>query len=151
MPAVLLVDDRPHNLLALEAILEPLGHELVSAGSGEDALRLLLHRDDFERMRQGLLAVDNLPPSPSLTKEDWTGALGVFLLVFLSTFPIVIPFLIFRNVYVALRLSNLVALVMLFITGSWLARYGGHNPLWTGLAMMTLGVVLVGITIALGG
>jgi PAS domain S-box-containing protein len=47
MAAVLLVDDRPQNLLTLEAILEPLGHELVSADSGEDALRLLLHRDDF--------------------------------------------------------------------------------------------------------
>jgi PAS domain S-box-containing protein len=47
MAAVLLVDDRPQNLLALEAILEPLGHELVGAGSGEEALRLLLHRDDF--------------------------------------------------------------------------------------------------------
>ncbi len=47
MAAVLLVDDRPQNLLTLEAILEPLGHELVGAGSGEDALRLLLHRNDF--------------------------------------------------------------------------------------------------------
>jgi PAS domain S-box-containing protein len=47
MAAVLLVDDRPHNLIALEAILEPLGHELVSATSGEEALRLLLHRDEF--------------------------------------------------------------------------------------------------------
>jgi PAS domain S-box-containing protein len=44
---VLVVDDRPQNLLALEAILEPLGHELVTADSGEEALRLLLHRDDF--------------------------------------------------------------------------------------------------------
>lgn len=47
MAAVLLVDDLPQNLLALEAILEPLGHELVSVGSGEEALRVLLHRDDF--------------------------------------------------------------------------------------------------------
>jgi PAS domain S-box-containing protein len=45
--AVLLVDDRPQNLLALEAILEPLAHELVSVGSGDQALRLLLRRDDF--------------------------------------------------------------------------------------------------------
>jgi PAS domain S-box-containing protein len=45
--ALLLVDDRPQNLLALEAILEPLGHELVSAASGEEALRILLQRDDF--------------------------------------------------------------------------------------------------------
>jgi PAS domain S-box-containing protein len=47
MPSLLLVDDRPQNLLALQAILEPLGHELVSANSGAEALRCLLHRDDF--------------------------------------------------------------------------------------------------------
>ncbi|HEX6558122.1 MAG TPA: ATP-binding protein [Longimicrobiales bacterium] len=43
---ILIVDDRPENLLALEAILVPLGHELVRAYSGPDALRALL-RDDF--------------------------------------------------------------------------------------------------------
>ena len=43
---VLLVDDRPENLLALEAILEPLGHELVRANGGPDALRQLL-LDEF--------------------------------------------------------------------------------------------------------
>jgi signal transduction histidine kinase len=43
---ILLVDDRPENLLALEAVLEPLGQRLVRAGSGEDALKHLL-TDDF--------------------------------------------------------------------------------------------------------
>ena len=43
---LLLVDDRPENLLALEAILEPLEAELVRAASGEEALRRLLH-DEF--------------------------------------------------------------------------------------------------------
>ena len=42
---ILIVDDRPENLLALEAILEPLGENLVRANSGEDALRELLQRD----------------------------------------------------------------------------------------------------------
>jgi CheY-like chemotaxis protein len=44
-PAVLLVDDRPANLLALSAVLAPLGYDLVQAGSGEEALGLLLERD----------------------------------------------------------------------------------------------------------
>ena len=44
-PALLLVDDRPENLLALEAVLEPLGHRVVRAGSGEEALRHLLIDD----------------------------------------------------------------------------------------------------------
>jgi PAS domain S-box-containing protein len=44
--AVLLVDDRAENLIALEAVLEPLGCRLVKARSGEDALRALL-LDEF--------------------------------------------------------------------------------------------------------
>ena len=44
--SILLVDDRRENLVALEAILEPLGHRLVSVTSGTDALKHLL-LDDF--------------------------------------------------------------------------------------------------------
>ena len=45
-PNVLLVDDRPENLLALEAVLAPLPCKLVSVTSGQEALRRLLH-DEF--------------------------------------------------------------------------------------------------------
>src|SRR4051794_17861937 len=44
-PSVLLVDDRPENLLALTAVLEPLEVRLVAAESGEEALRALLGED----------------------------------------------------------------------------------------------------------
>jgi PAS domain S-box-containing protein len=43
--SILVVDDHPPNLVALEAILGPLGHELVMARSGEEALRHILHRE----------------------------------------------------------------------------------------------------------
>jgi hypothetical protein len=146
--------ERGHGILTVRAVrtaaTPDVAYQMI-AGALPPIVVPLLRRDDFERVRLGLLGMDRLPSAPSLTKEAWLGALAVFLLVFLSTFPIVIPFLVFQNVQLALRLSNLVALVMLFVTGSWLARHGGHHPLWTGLAMMTLGVVLVGITIALGG
>lgn len=42
---ILLVDDRPENLRALEAVLAPLAHPLVSVGSGSEALRLLLEQE----------------------------------------------------------------------------------------------------------
>ena len=44
-PKVLLVDDRPENLTALQAVLEPLELDLVSVDSGEEALRSLLVED----------------------------------------------------------------------------------------------------------
>lgn len=43
---ILMVDDNPGNLLALESILEKLGHELIFAHSGREALRCML-KDDF--------------------------------------------------------------------------------------------------------
>src|SRR4051812_20961269 len=42
---ILLVDDRAENLLALDAILEPLGHTLIRAQSGDEALRAVLKHD----------------------------------------------------------------------------------------------------------
>jgi len=42
---ILLVDDRPENLLALEAILEPLEQNLIRAMSGADALKEILQQD----------------------------------------------------------------------------------------------------------
>src|SRR5687768_5756660 len=43
--SILLVDDRPENILVLEATLEPLGHRLTSATNADEALRLLLEQD----------------------------------------------------------------------------------------------------------
>jgi signal transduction histidine kinase len=44
-PTILLVDDQPANLLALEGALAPLGYRVLTAGSGGEALRLLLKQD----------------------------------------------------------------------------------------------------------
>ncbi|MFE7503582.1 response regulator [Streptomyces sp. NPDC057521] len=47
MPKVLVVDDQPDNLLAMKAVLETLDQELVTVASGRDALKALLHHNDF--------------------------------------------------------------------------------------------------------
>jgi hypothetical protein len=94
-------------------------------------------------------------PEPSrialVTKQDALGALGVFLLVFLSTFPVAAPFLFVQSVGLAMRLSNAVALLMLLMAGIAFGRVIGRPPWQFGVGMVALGGVLVSLTIALGG
>ena len=91
------------------------------------------------------------PAHPQLTRSDWLGALGICLLSFLSTFPIVIPFLFIGDARLALRVSNAVAIAMLFLCGFLFGRYAGFHPVTMGTVMVALGGALVGVAIALGG
>lgn len=110
----------------------------------------VMSKEDFESVRQKLIVLPE-PDPPRLVRENWLGALGVLLLVFLSTLPVVVPFTITANARRALRISNFVALGMLFLTGYAFGRSLGR-PAWTnGLGMVFLGAILVLITIALGG
>jgi hypothetical protein len=111
----------------------------------------LLTGDDLARVQRGLAALTDVPARPWLEKHDWLGAAGVFLLVFLSTLPLVVPFFLIADVRVALRVSNAIAIMMLFATGYLLGRYGGYRPWLTAVTMVVLGCGLVALTIALGG
>lgn len=92
-----------------------------------------------------------VPPSAGLTVGDFRGALGVFLLVFLATLPVALPFAFIDSAHRALRVSNGIALLMLFAGGYYLGRHGGRHPWWSGLALLAIGAGLVLATIALGG
>jgi hypothetical protein len=154
MFVVATLTERGRNLIIVRAVQEApsaaVAHGLI-ADALPPAMASVLSPTDFEHLRQGVLKIGTVPPRPQLTAKDWLRALAVFLLVFLSTFPVVIPFLVFENVRVALRASNAVAITMLFVAGYMLARHGGYRPLLTGGIMVAIGVTLVGIAIALGG
>jgi VIT1/CCC1 family predicted Fe2+/Mn2+ transporter len=94
-------------------------------------------------------------PEPSkrnlITGTDLWAGVQIFLLVFFCTFPVAIPFGIFDELAVAMRASNGVALLLLFIGGFMLARYAGFRPGITALLYMLIGVALVALTMALGG
>jgi len=110
-----------------------------------------LREEHLEEVRRVLARGPEPAQRPALTLDDARGALGVFLLVFLSTFPVVLPFVFLADAERALRLSNGVAIAMMFVGGVGLGRYAGFRPFRTGLVMVALGAVLVAITIALGG
>jgi VIT1/CCC1 family predicted Fe2+/Mn2+ transporter len=107
--------------------------------------------EGLELLRRRLAGLPALPAGPRLGVDDFKGALGVFLLVVLATFPVVVPFMLFDQAALAVRVSNLVALVMLFIAGWVLARYAGGSPWRGGTAMAATGAVLMAAIMALGG
>jgi hypothetical protein len=88
---------------------------------------------------------------PTVTKEDIYGALACFLLVFVSCVPAAIPFLIFSQPHFALRVSNFLLIVLLFLVGRKWAQYTGTDRRIAGTSMVVIGLVLVGIAIVLGG
>lgn len=106
---------------------------------------------DFERIHEHLKQLPRPAERLWLTGRNWLGAAAVFLLVFLSTFPVVIPFLFIHDVKLAMRISNGVAIAMLFGAGQMLANYAGMRRIATGLVIVAIGAVLVALTIALGG
>jgi hypothetical protein len=106
---------------------------------------------EIEALRARLVALPAPPGRARLTALDFRGAAGVFLLVFCSTFPVVIPFLLITEPALALHVSNAVAVTLLFLGGVSLGRFSDLPPVPLGLAMAGLGIALVAITIVLGG
>src|SRR5262249_11189135 len=138
-------------LRTLRNTADPVTVRAIISWALPPLLATALTSAEFELIHRTLTRLPEPPARPQLTKDDWGAALGVLLLVFLSTFPVVIPFLFVNDAKLALRLSNGIALLMLFVTGYAFGKYSGRHPWLTGLAVVLIGSALVGIAIALGG
>lgn len=123
----------------------------VVAAALPPVLGALMRDDELESLRRRLVALPEPSGYASLNRRDALAAAAVFLLVFLSTFPVVIPFLLIPDAERALRLSNAVAIALLFFGGFQYGRYAGFRPWRTAFAMVAIGLVLVALTVALGG
>ncbi|MEX3931727.1 VIT1/CCC1 transporter family protein [Paraburkholderia phymatum] len=116
-----------------------------------EKLEPLVEDADLERIRARLATASTLPPRANFASGDFVGALGIFLLVVLGTFPVAVPFLVVRDVTTALIASRVLTLVMLFIAGFALGRYTGAGAMKAGVAMIALGILLTMAIIKLGG
>jgi len=142
---------RIRTVLAVRHAVQPEDAYRVITGVLPPAVVPVLQTAELERIRLHLNQMRDVPLRPRLSRDDWRGALGVFLLVFLCTFPVVLPFVFMTDATWSLRLSNAIAIGMLFLTGYAFGRCANYQPWLMGVAMIALGSVLVGITIALGG
>jgi VIT1/CCC1 family predicted Fe2+/Mn2+ transporter len=134
----------------------------IAAASPADAARMLAQAlppqfaaiagpDELEGMRKNVLLLRG-ESIRILTARDLAESVGVFVVVVLATFPVVIPFLVLDNVHLAMSAAQAITVAMLFIAGFALANYSGHDRrLRTGLAFAVLGVALIAAVKALGG
>jgi VIT1/CCC1 family predicted Fe2+/Mn2+ transporter len=126
------------------------GHRVI-AGALPPLVGEALGPAELEPIRARLMQLPEPPARPQLGKRDWLGALGVFFWVFTMTLPVALPFLFMGNLRQAMRVSNGIAIALLFVAGYAFGRVAEHRPWLTGLAMVVLGVILTALTIALGG
>ena len=137
------VQGAPDSSVALALIqkgIEPDLQSMLDPADEEGFSRSLLpHLSRARAMKAGL------------ARDDLYGAVACFLLVFVSCLPASIPFLIFENPHLALRLSNLLLLILLFLVGRKWAEYVGLSKIKSGSVMVVIGLALVGVAILLGG
>ncbi len=145
---------RGRGLVALRAVreaAEPRDARAVIAAALPPVVASVMTAAELEGIRKRLVAGPELPRRPPLHGEDFLSALAVSALVFLSTFPVAIPFLVMRDATRALRVSHGIAIAMLFWLGWVTARHAGARPWRLGLTMVVLGIALVAMVVALGG
>jgi VIT1/CCC1 family predicted Fe2+/Mn2+ transporter len=146
------------------ARLVRVGQRIRSAASDEEAVPILaeeideilgLTLDENERADLHKSMVRHLrasQPRPyGLTRADLYGAIASFWLVFFGSIPAAVPFLFIDDAWIALRVSNAILILLLFVAGYRWARYTALWPWLTGLAFMVAGVALVLVALALGG
>lgn len=136
---------------ALKKAASPAEAHRVIAGAVPPMVAAALGPAEYESVRQKLLNVSEPPARPRLGRAEWLGALAVALWVIVTTFPVAVPFIFMDNVARAMRVSNTIAVVLLFVAGWAFGRLAEYHAWLTGFAMVLLGVALVGLTIALGG
>ncbi len=130
-----------------EAVMARVGKEL------DDRLAPLTTAEERQRIYRSIVELTRRASQEKVRvrREDLLGGVAVGAVVILATFPMVAPYLIVRNPYWAVRLSNLIGLVLLFMLGAWWGRVVGGSSWRIGAGLTLVGALLTVITIALGG
>jgi VIT1/CCC1 family predicted Fe2+/Mn2+ transporter len=146
--------ERGRNLrtyLAVRDAADPGKARKLIADALPSVVASVVEPAELDSLHERLVQLPEPPKRARVSGEDCLGAVGVFLLVFLSTFPVTVPFMLMDGVQQAMRTSNAIAVALLFVCGFAYGRYIGRSAWGFGASMVVLGTVLVALTIALGG
>jgi hypothetical protein len=148
------VSDKGQGIRSLRALRKATNKEnayQLIADALPSTVAATMTTADYDSMHQKLLQLPEPPARPRLEKSDLLGALAIFFWVFIITFPVTIPFIFMDQLELAMRVSNAIAIVLLFAAGFAYARLAQYRPWITGFAMVVIGSMVVAATIALGG
>jgi hypothetical protein len=115
------------------------------------AITAILQPAELESMHQRLKQLPEPPKRAHLHKDEWLGALAIALLVFITTFPVVMPFMFMDSVAPALLVSNGIGIVLLFGLGCAYGHITARKPWFRGIVMVIVGAAMVALCRALGG
>lgn len=112
-----------------------------------------LEDEALQRIREGAVreAAQARPVSARLQSGDWLAALAIFIVVLVAGLPPIVPILLVPDPQVAAWVSYGVAVAMIAGLGAHWGPAHGLSRLRAGLAMATVGAVLVAVVLALGG
>lgn len=142
---------RNHALLLQLQTGDAAAGRALLADELPDPLAARAGEEGLEQLRRRMLSIPADAAPGGITGRDVGDSVVVFFLVVLSTFPLVVPFMLIDDTAHALLWSRLVAVGMLFIAGATLARYSSGNVLANGFAMSAIGALLMAAIMALGG
>lgn len=136
--------DAPNDTEALARIQQEFGLEDEP---------LAVRPEDRARLHEAILILSARAARPRarLLRQDFSAALVVFLLVSITALPGVIPFLVLTDADLALRVSNAILILLLFLGGYRWGHYTDARPWQVGLTVMVLGLAMVLVAVALGG
>ncbi len=133
----------PNKQAALQRVADEVDNPLLALATPEELEQI--HRRILELVRR------STPAPPRVQREDLLGGVAVGLIILFATLPVVVPYLVVDSPTLAVRISHWVALTELFLLGAWWGRMVGANPFRIAAGLTLVGVVLVVITIVLGG
>lgn len=146
--------ERGHSLTVLKNInasRNPEDTRNILKQEIQPTLSALMTNEELDNLSNRLKKLGEPSKKTFITGADFFAGLQIFLLVFLCTLPVALPFAFIDEIALAIRVSNGIALLLLFIGGFLLAGYAGFRRIATASIYTIIGVLLVAITIALGG
>jgi len=136
---------------AVQNSLEPDEARKYIADSLPPAVGSVIDTDGLEQIRKQFISLPPATGKVRLTVVDLKKAVALFFLMVISTFPVVLPFVFIHDTGIAIRVSNAIAVLMMFLCGWSVGNYVGSSKWRVSIALTVIGIILVILTIILGG